>query len=184
MSLEVFVAEKSKPLTFKEYSFFLEHIDLEKKKQIIKYTSENNADNSLIGIILAKISIFKTKHIPISKIEIFYDEYGKPYVLNNPQIHISISHSDELIGCAISDSPVGLDIENLRKYNHKIYTKLSDSTGICTDNEFTRLWTEREAILKLKGSGLNDLSSEIKHCDYNLNTIKYKSYFITTAQKK
>ena len=38
---------------------------------------------------------------------------GKPYFPDRPDLHFSISHTGELSLCALSDRPVGADIEGI-----------------------------------------------------------------------
>ena len=42
---------------------------------------------------------------------IVLDENGKPSFRDHPEIHFSLSHSGDYVMCAISDSPIGCDIE-------------------------------------------------------------------------
>ena len=39
---------------------------------------------------------------------------GKPYFPQYPHLHINWSHSGSLVLCALSDSPVGVDVEWVR----------------------------------------------------------------------
>ena len=43
-----------------------------------------------------------------------YNEHGKPYLKEHPDIHFSISHCKEAVGCFVSNRPCGLDIERIR----------------------------------------------------------------------
>ena len=43
-----------------------------------------------------------------------YKEHGKPYLKEHPDIHFSISHCKEAVGCFVSNRPCGLDIERIR----------------------------------------------------------------------
>ena len=38
-------------------------------------------------------------------------EFNKPYISNYQDIHFNLSHSKNLVACAVSDAPVGVDIE-------------------------------------------------------------------------
>lgn len=85
-------------------------------------------------------------------------ERGKPFVAGAP--HFSLSHSGHFVACAVSDRPVGVDIEALRP--------LRDLTRrVCTEEEaafvlengfdsarFLQIWTAKEAVLKCTGQGL------------------------------
>lgn len=86
---------------------------------------------------------------------------GKPYFPGRPDLHFSLSHSRGLSLCALSDVPVGADIEFVRPRRAQFprYT-LSDreyawyeSRGRSWD-DFYRLWTMKEARVKCTGEGI------------------------------
>ena len=123
-----------------------------------------------------------------------YNEHGKPYLKEHPDIYFSISHCKEAVGCLIADRPCGLDIERIRTaktdlVRHTMSPEETDSifSNPFPDIVFTRLWTQKEAVLKLKGTGLvDDLYAVLS--PYNLNCINLKTienlcsgYIITTA---
>lgn len=93
-----------------------------------------------------------------------YVMHEKPVLTDYPHIHFNLSHCRQGVMCVIDDSPIGCDIE-------EIVTKLDiDLCHFCfNDNEvntilsaadpcveFTKLWTKKEAALKLTGEGIND----------------------------
>lgn len=45
-------------------------------------------------------------------LEIAIAQGGKPYLAKEPDIHFNLSHSGEWAVCAISSSPVGVDIQH------------------------------------------------------------------------
>ena len=49
-----------------------------------------------------------------SQVKLLYESGGKPY-LESRAVELSISHSGELWGCALSKEPVGLDIQLIRE---------------------------------------------------------------------
>jgi len=97
-----------------------------------------------------------------------YNKEGKPSLIAHPDIHFSISHCKKAIGCYISSVPCGLDIECLRPA-HKPLVKYCMNEEECQqiftssnpDAAFISLWTKKEAVFKLKGTGINDDIKEI-----------------------
>ena len=58
---------------------------------------------------------FSREHqVEFSQGKVLYAEGGKPY-LEGRAVEISISHSGDLWGCALSKEPVGLDIQLIRE---------------------------------------------------------------------
>ena len=123
-----------------------------------------------------------------------YNEHGKPYLAEHPDVYFSISHCREAAGCLVSDRPCGFDIESIRKakpdlVRHTMNSQEAESifSSRFPDIAFTRLWTQKEAVLKLKGTGIIDdlhhvLSPEFLH-GITLETKEnlYLGYIFTTA---
>ena len=59
----------------------------------------------------------------------------------------SISHSGDMVLCAVSERPVGVDVERLRP----VPARLADRFGTQEPEEFFRLWTRMEARVKCFG---------------------------------
>ena len=87
-------------------------------------------------------------------------ESGKPYLPHHPDIHFNLSHSGAIAVCAVSDRPVGVDVEMLRSANWKVIRRFFHPKEILwlesssdPDRDFTRLWTHKESFLKMTGTG-------------------------------
>ncbi|MEG1572788.1 MAG: 4'-phosphopantetheinyl transferase superfamily protein [Bacteroidales bacterium] len=89
---------------------------------------------------------------------------GKPYLISHPHIHFNISHSFDYIAIALSDKPVGIDIEKIRTRNYKPilerYFAAEEQNYIFSldpekqNASFIQLWTLKECFLKYKGCGI------------------------------
>ena len=103
-----------------------------------------------------------------------YNEHGKPSIVGRPEIFFNLSHCKEAVLCAISDEPVGVDVESVRSFNESLvrYTMNDEEVKRIESSEdqavaFIRLWTMKEAALKLKGTGIsNDVKQVLQ--DENL----------------
>lgn len=92
-----------------------------------------------------------------------YGQHGKPSIVGHPDIHFNLSHCKEAAICVISDRPVGVDIESIRAYKETLvhYTMNDGEVALIEqsarpDLAFTRLWTMKEAVLKLSGEGIRN----------------------------
>lgn len=125
-----------------------------------------------------------------------YNEYGKPFLKGYPELFFSISHCREAVGCFIADQPCGLDIEYIRKAKPDLVRhtmSLEETEAIFSaespDIAFTRLWTQKEAVLKLLGMGIiDDLHSVLETGNLlgiELETIenRERNYIYTKAFK-
>ncbi len=99
------------------------------------------------------------------------EEKGKPYFPKLPDVHFSVSHSGKYFACAMSDIPVGLDIqEHTRRKNEseedadvrrmKIARRFfhPDETEYASRGSavrFFKVWTAKESYVKLTGKGID-----------------------------
>jgi len=90
-----------------------------------------------------------------------YDDGGKPFLAGHPEIHFNMSHCRVAVACVVDRRPVGIDVETIRKYNPQLaaYTMNDEElrrieASAEPEVEFTRLWTMKEALLKMSGTGL------------------------------
>ncbi len=91
-----------------------------------------------------------------------YNENDKPYLLNHPNIHFNLSHSERIAACAVSSAPVGIDVEQCQAYDEGVAKLCFTAEERAWLNEqedtqraFARLWTRKESYLKLRGCGLS-----------------------------
>lgn len=92
----------------------------------------------------------------ICETNIIYNEYGKPYLENNP-FYFNISHSGNYVVCALSSFEVGVDIEKNRSTHELVlkncFTK-DEFDYVTNDALFTKVWTLKESYIKFLGTGL------------------------------
>lgn len=95
--------------------------------------------------------------------DFIYNEHKKPSLQGMPHVHFNLSHCKCAVICALSDHPVGVDVEQIgRKWEDVVDYAMSPSEAqqirqaACPEVEFTRLWTRKEAVVKLLGTGLTD----------------------------
>ncbi len=184
MILEIFMASSGSGLKKAEYDILLSAVPQDKRQQIEMQKIKHNADNTLIGIALVMAGISKTFSVPLGNISIGYKEDGKPIVKSPEGIHISISHSKDLVVCAVSDMPVGIDTEKIRAYNPGVAEKVFLSKQKMSDSLYTKEWTKVEAALKLKGT--KNLSYRDRELFLGIETesVLYDGYWITAAYGK
>lgn len=97
-------------------------------------------------------------------LEVAIAQGGKPYLAKEPDIHFNLSHSGEWAVCAISSSPVGVDIQHCdegrrdvaSRFFHREEIRYLDSLPqFRRDEGFYRLWTLKESFVKATGRGLD-----------------------------
>nr|WP_245248089.1 4'-phosphopantetheinyl transferase superfamily protein [Methanobacterium petrolearium] len=100
------------------------------------------------------------------------DHYGKPFLKNYSDVFFNLSHSEEYVACAVSNSPVGVDIEHIHDIDlniAKYYFYGSEYKHIIHNKDkkkaFFELWVLKESYMKMTGLGfrlpLDEFSIEI-----------------------
>ena len=135
----------------------LKKLPVERQQKIHKMKQENSRKQSMgVGLLLQKV--LALYHMQDS--QVFVGEHGKPMV---DGLEFSLSHSGNLVICAVSDKPVGCDVEKIRKapkgvaeryYSDTERAYLSRFLEDEYDREFFRLWTLKESYVKMTGEGL------------------------------
>ena len=123
----------------------------------------------------------------IGEMEFLYNEHGKPYIEGGP--FFSISHCKEAIAVAIDDQPVGIDVEAIRNVDQDLILRTmneEEQQQIHSNRDFTRLWTQKEAILKMEGTGITSFEQlqGLSISDYRIQTIEKEKYIYTIAYGK
>lgn len=125
-------------------------------------------------------------------VKLAFNEHGKPYLADFPQIFFNLSHCCCGVACAVSDYEVGADVQDVRPYSAdvarrvfcKAELKLLNSS-FDKEREFARLWSRKEAYLKMLGTGISD---DMKSVDTNaldsLTDFEFDSFFVSVCGDK
>ena len=126
-------------------------------------------NNSQMASALGKIMVQyllgkqKTNQGKISPFSFAYTKEGKPYIPMQPNFCFNISHTKEWVAVAVTDTPIGIDIEMLRVYKPEVakrffhkdeYAFLESLPNDLRNVSFTRLWTVKESYVKCTGTGI------------------------------
>ena len=95
-------------------------------------------------------------------------EHGKPFFQRHPEIHFNISHSGDLVVCAVSDFEIGIDIQEKERLHIELIAKKIMSrdeherflVSHSPEEFFFRTWVMKESYVKWTGDGITrDLQS-------------------------
>lgn len=191
MSVEIYTFKVTESLSEKERENFLALVSDEKKEKISRQKSQIKANTMLMGEILAKKAISNKYGIDIRKITFSLTENGKPYIPERDDIHFNISHSGDYVALALSDKPVGIDIEMIKPVNKTLAKKILNEEEFLVfeasedkDSEFIKFWTMKEAVIKLHGEKIASL--DIRNCitDEIIESEKLGNYWVSVAEIK
>lgn len=160
--VEIIIVKLADELPF-QYDY-LKCISYEKRIRILKYIKEADKKRSLISELLIRKAASDKLGIPVNRVNISYNPYGKPYIDNVRYFKFNVSHSESYVVIAISKYKIGIDVEMNKKTDFAIaerfFTKneyqyiKSFTTESEKINAFYMLWTLKESYVKALGKGL------------------------------
>ena len=138
-----------KTVTDAQLSLWESWLAPEKRQRIDRMPPQKRLQ-SLCADALAREMLSAALQITPEQVQISYDRNGKP-VTNGACF--SVSHSGDVVVCAVSQQPVGVDVEEIRTAPNR----LKKAFGDASNEAFFRLWTKREALAKCRGDSLGAL---------------------------
>ena len=157
-----------------EYKKWFSLMSEERRTETEKYKKADDKKRTVAGEMLARKGIAERCSIRVEDIVFLKEEHGKPYV--NLDVCFNVSHSQNMVVCAVDSKPIGIDIEQIRPINLLLakrfcneeelkylfgYPPKEDDFKTCKDKEillrFFEIWTAKEAYAKCKGTGLADI---------------------------
>lgn len=177
----------------------IKYIGGEKYKRIIRLKRSEDILRSVMGELLSKISLMKQFGINYNGIEFENGEFGKPLIKGNEKMFFNISHSGKIILCAVGESELGVDIEEIKRIDlngvGKIflfgdeYRKLLELPVKKKEEYFYKMWTIKESYVKAIGEGLYMDLSMVKvnmkenKVGYKGNVFNFKEIYVDDKYK-
>lgn len=128
------------------YKYYYDRVGEHRRRKADRLLAVIDKARSVGAGAVLRFAIEDCTEFNYDELEFDVDENGKPYVKNAP-FHFSLSHSGDYAVCAISDSPVGVDIEQERELTEKFKKRFAETI---------LQWTKKEAKGKLTGNGFFD----------------------------
>ena len=168
----------------------LKEISEQRREQALKFKHEQGQRLCVLAYLLLKQALSETYGITDNPI-FEYNEHGKPSIVDHPEICFNLSHCKEAAVCVISDQPIGVDVESIREFKESLvnYTMNDDEIAQINSAEhpaaaFIRLWTMKEATMKLIGTGIsNDMKTVIDTTKYKYTTVNRQRYIYTVCER-
>ena len=167
----------------------LSEISAQRREQALKFRHEQGRRLSVLAYRLLKDGLrelYGYDENPVFE----YGEHGKPSIVGRPDVFFSLSHCREAAVCVVSSEPVGIDVESIREYRESLvrYT-MNDAEVLSIESSpdparaFIRLWTMKEATLKLYGTGIsNDMKPVIDSKRLRYTSVEEPRYVYTVAE--
>ncbi len=150
----------------------LANVDKKRREEAGKFIQPKRRAQSLAAGLLIQHGAreFMGDQAPAGIYELSYTELGKPYFTDHPEIHFSVSHSGDMVLCAVSELNVGADIQEWKeltvdiagKFYHPEEKKyLSGLSPSASEKAFFELWCLKESYIKFTGKGLTQRLDEL-----------------------
>lgn len=182
--MKVVVFDKMEECTEAEVQRMLPLVSAQRREQALKYKHTFGQFCCLKSWLMLFDDVEMSRY---QDLEWKYNEHGKPYLEGGP--YFSISHCKAGIAVAIDDQPIGIDIETIRHANEDLVERTmneKERLGIreLGMREFTRLWTQKEAIVKAEGTGIysfEQLQTILDNGQWTLDTFEKDNYIYSIA---
>ena len=142
-----------------EIARLLTLVSPQRREQALRYTHIFGQYCCLKSYELLTALLASTPYTLHSTPSFLYNEHGAPYLEDGP--YFSISHCKQGIVVAVSETPIGIDIEAIRPLNEGLVQKAMNPqeqaqivAAANPEQEFIRLWTRKEAYVKMLGTGI------------------------------
>ena len=161
-----------------------------RKEKMLRYKHLKGQIQFGLGYVLL-IHALREEGIFKEMPEFSYNEHDKPFLKNYPGWYFNISHSKTAVCCVLSRKEMGIDIEEVGEYkeslaayicNDKELESLHDSENKADD--FYKLWTRKEAVFKMIGSGITNDIKDILDTPYiDITSLKVDNIWLTVVRR-
>ncbi|MBQ9680634.1 MAG: 4'-phosphopantetheinyl transferase superfamily protein [Ruminococcus sp.] len=152
MKIEYIVLDEN--LKMRDLAGYEKLLPNDRQEKIARYRFEKDQLRSLIAGLLIRRAIGDS--------EIIFGAHEKPYAKDSG-ICFSVSHSGDIVAIAVDENEVGLDVEEIPEENR---LKIADRFYHPAERAyvhgaqdkaraFCRIWTRKEAVLKMTGEGIS-----------------------------
>lgn len=185
--VHVYVADISKLSDPLQQPELQEILSKERWQKINRLGQKKSRIQSLgAGLLLEKV----LDKYGLSAGDVWMNEYGKPEIEG---LCFNLSHSGEMVVCAISEKPVGCDIELIKDAPKRVAGKsfsdeekehLQQFSGDEYNREFFRIWTKKESYLKMTGKGIRVPLDKLELKDCYVQEYEIPGYQITVCAEE
>lgn len=154
-----------KNLNEAQFELALEKMSIERQQKCLRYKFVDDRRRMAFGEELLRKLISEEYGVDESDILITNLPSGKPVAeVKGNEVFVSLTHSGNFVACALSNTPVGIDLEVKRDFNPRVLKALRDAERefVAKSKDeaiaFLKIWTAKEAYLKMTGEGLAGFS--------------------------
>lgn len=139
-------------------------LSLKEKRKAVRFRKDLHRQVYVSGRGMLRVLIGECLDLFPGEIEIAEERFGKPYLKGHREtFQFNISNSGQYVAIAIhpGSQQVGVDLEHIdRQFEYweiaAHYFTTEECDGVYSHQDFYRIWTKKEALLKATGVGLVD----------------------------
>ncbi len=165
------------------------------RDHVLQFRFLKDRELSLCGYSLLLEGLDKYFNLKPAILDFDYSPAGKPSLKGYSSIHFNISHCDKAVACALSEHPIGVDVECVSNFTPDLIDfcmNPSEASAIRRSDDqalsFLEYWTMKESLLKLTGEGLRDdlksVLNDTKDYQFIKHTDPQGQYVCTEAHFK
>lgn len=192
MSYRLYIKENLDAITSEELEAAIASLPQWRREKTLRFKFEQGRKECAFAYLLLCRALREVYGI-VEQPRFVWGEHGKPMLENHPGIHFNLSHCKRAIACVLSSRPVGVDVESIGRYNESLARHVLNDLELDTVLQaqdpqvaFARYWTQKEAVVKLTGRGIDDDLKNllVKYKEVSLHTEEHpdKGYVLTVAQ--
>lgn len=142
----------------------------ERRERADRFRFPDDRARCLCADHLARTMIAGAAGILPADVPFTYGSKGKPHT--PLPLHFNVSHSGDYVLCAVSDTPIGVDIEQIKPFRGKMVARFfndAEAAYVWGDTQvqnesvndpevcrrFYLVWTAKEAYTKMTGTGIS-----------------------------
>ncbi len=171
MDIELFALKIERELTAQEREKMIAILPPHRRERLEKLPRERIPAEPLCAYTLL-LRVLHTLYGWRAFPQIAYNQYGKPYFPDHPDIHFNISHTGSAVLVGVHNQPLGVDMERIRPVSARTMEMIA---GVTAEKEFFKNWVRRESRGKWGGIGLGSMRKDDVEVLYGENF-----YFLDT----
>lgn len=146
-----------------EYQSLLSRMTPQTLQRIQRFKFAEDKLRCALGEYFVKQVFARRYGLPYGEVEKKVEEKGKPYFKTDRDFHFNISHSGDYLVCAVTDIPVGVDVQAPAPLDRGCAEKILSARELEKWQDLKpreaadcliKHWTYKESFAKLKGLGL------------------------------
>ncbi len=146
-------------------------LSAQRRAKVLAYRFDRDKNLSAAAYLLLRHAL-KADYGIEAPVEFELCEGGKPVLRGYPGVHFNLSHCRAAVACAVSDAPVGVDVQEIapveRALARRVLTQAEYSAFLASpdpNRTFCEYWTKKESWLKRSGIGIDASLSELASGD-------------------